>query len=58
MLVLHQSAARPYPGLEDNSFIQALRYMGPGLSRTLQNSLGGYRYILMVVDKFTKWIEV
>jgi transposase InsO family protein len=32
--------------------------MGPRLGGTLQDAPGGYKHILVVVDKFTKWIEV
>jgi hypothetical protein len=36
----------------------ALRHVGSQLRGTVSYSLGGYKDILVVVDKFTKWIEV
>jgi hypothetical protein len=32
--------------------------MGPYLSGTVQDGPGGYKHILVTVDKFTEWIEV
>jgi hypothetical protein len=32
--------------------------VGPGFCRSVSNRPGGYKHILVAVDKFTKWIEV
>ena len=35
----------------------AIHGMGPRHGRTLKKGLGGFTHLLVVVDKFTKWIE-
>jgi IS30 family transposase len=36
----------------------ALRHVGSDSVGSFRTAPGGYRHILVVVDKFTKWIEV
>jgi hypothetical protein len=58
MPVLRQVATRPYSGLEDNSSILVFAIWGLDSVGPLRTTPGGYKHILVAVEKFTKWIEV
>jgi hypothetical protein len=58
MPILCQTAAPTSSGLARHPSIMALPYVGPRCYRTVSYHPGGYKHIQVVIDKFTKWIEV
>jgi hypothetical protein len=56
--VLRQAAACPGSSSEDDSTVLALCHLGLDSVGPFKMALGGYKHILVAVDKFTKWIEV
>jgi hypothetical protein len=58
MPILCQTAAPASSGPAHHSSVMALRYVGSRRCRTVLYRPGGYKHILVVIDKFTKWIEV
>jgi hypothetical protein len=58
MPILWQTAAPVSSGPAHYSSIMALCYVGSRRRKTVSYRPGGYKHILVAVDKFTKWIEV
>jgi hypothetical protein len=58
MPILCQTVGLAIIGPTHDSPILALRHIGPRLCRSIPNRFDGYKYILLAVDKFTKWIQV
>jgi hypothetical protein len=58
MPILCQTAAPASSGPAHYSSVMALRYVGLDAVGPFRTAPGGYKYILVAVDKFTKWIEV
>ena len=58
MQVLLQAATRPGLGPANDSSILAIHLLGLDSVGPLKAAQGGFIYIFVAIDKFTKWIEV
>jgi hypothetical protein len=41
----------------DDSTLLAIRRMGVDILGPFPRAVGGYRYLFVAIDKFTKWLE-
>jgi hypothetical protein len=58
MPILFQAAAPAGSSPTHHPSIMVLRHVGSRLCGTISYCPGGYKHILVAIDKFTKWIEV